>query len=293
MAMRTPGEFFRTASPEALFVLSGISQYTGSVVAVNLFEEVRPATVALFRVMSAAAVVLAMSWRSQRRWDRASLVGAAVFGIATATMNLFFYLAIDRLPLGKSVVLEFIGPVAVAAAFTRTRRNMVALLLAASGVAILSGVELGGEPLGLVYIFGASAMWAAYIVLGKRVAALDRGLSGLGVGLAIGALAIAPFGISGSGEVVGSARLLGLCVLVGALSSAIGYTIDQVVMRRIPTRRFALLLALLPVTAMVVGFIALDQTPSATDLLGAALVIAGVLSQERDEITPQQEEVLA
>jgi inner membrane transporter RhtA len=291
--MRTPGEFFRTASPEALFVLSGISQYTGSVVAVNLFEEVRPATVALFRVMSAAAVVLAMSWRSQRRWDRASLVGAAVFGIATATMNLFFYLAIDRLPLGKSVVLEFIGPVAVAAAFTRTRRNTVALLLAASGVVILSGVELGGEPLGLVYIFGASAMWAAYIVLGKRVAALDRGLSGLGVGLAIGALAIAPFGISGSGEVVGSARLLGLCVLVGALSSAIGYTIDQVVMRRIPTRRFALLLALLPVTAMVVGFIALDQTPSATDLLGAALVIAGVLSQERDEITPQQEEVLA
>jgi len=291
--MRTPGEFFRTASPEALFVLSGISQYTGSVVAVNLFEEVRPATVALFRVMSAAAVVLAMSWRYQRRWDRASLVGAAVFGIATATMNLFFYLAIDRLPLGKSVVLEFIGPVAFAAAFTRTRRNTVALLLAASGVVILSGVELGGEPLGLVYIFGASAMWAAYIVLGKRVAALDRGLSGLGVGLAIGALAIAPFGISGSGEVVGSARLLGLCVLVGALSSAIGYTIDQVVMRRIPTRRFALLLALLPVTAMVVGFIALDQTPSATDLLGAALVIAGVLSQERDEITPQQEEVLA
>ncbi len=291
--MRTPGDFFRTASPEALFVLSGISQYTGSVVAVNLFEEVRPATVALFRVMSAAAVVLVVSWRSQRRWDRASLVGAAVFGIATAAMNLCFYLAIDRLPLGKSVVLEFIGPVAVAAAFTRTRRNTVALLLAASGVAILSGVELGGEPLGLVYIFGASAMWAAYIVLGKRVAALDRGLSGLGVGLAIGALAIAPFGIRGSAEVVGSARLLGLCVLVGALSSAIGYTIDQVVMRRIPTRRFALLLALLPVTAMVVGFIALDQTPSATDLLGAAMVIAGVLSQERDEITPQQEEVLA
>ena len=89
-------------------------------------------------------------------------------------------------------------------------------------------VLLGGEPLGLVYIFGASAMWAAYIVLGKREAALDRGLRGLGVGLANGALAIAPFGISGSGEVVGSARLLGLCVLVGALSSAIGYTLSLI-----------------------------------------------------------------
>ncbi len=289
--MRTPSQFARTASPEVLFALSGISQYTGAVIAVNLFDELRPATVAWFRVMSAMVMILLISVRHQRRWTRRDLGAAAVFGIATALMNLFFYLAIDRLPLGKSVVLEFIGPIAVAAALTRTKRNTVALLLATSGVAILSGVEIGGEPLGIFFIFCASAMWAAYIVVGRKVAALDRGLSGLGVGLIIGSAAIAPFGVSGSAQVFTNGNLLAQCVVVGALSSAVGYGIDQVVMRRIPTRRFALMLALLPVTAMVVGFMALGQTPSPADLAGAALVITGVVIQERDEIPQELDEL--
>ena len=281
----------RTASPEALFVISGISQYTGAVIAVNLFDDLHPATVTWFRVMSAAIAILVVSARDQRRWTRRDLAAAAAFGVATALMNLSFYLAIDRLPLGKSVVLEFIGPIAVAAALTRTPRNTLALVLAASGVAVLSGVELGGEPMGLFFIFSSSAMWAAYIVIGRRVAALDRGLSGLGVGLAIGSVVIAPFGISGSMTVIHNSNLLLQCVVVGALSSAVGYGIDQVVMRRIPTRRFAVLLALLPVTAMVVGFMALSQTPSVLDLIGAALVITGVATQERDELAQPFEEL--
>jgi inner membrane transporter RhtA len=292
--MRSPGQFVRTASPEALFAIAGISQYTGAVVAVNLFEEVRPATVAWFRVMSAALLLVAVSWRQVRRgWTRAELHSAAVFGIATAVMNLFFYLALDRLPLGKSVVIEFIGPIAVAAAFTRTMRNSIALVLAAVGVAALSGVEVGGEPWGIFFIFAASAMWAVYIILGRRVAHLDRGLAGLGLGLVIGSVAIMPFGVVGSAKVFGDGRLLLMCVAVGALSSAIGYGIDQVVMRRIPVRRFAVLLALLPVSAMALGFIALGQQPSVTDLLGAALVIAGVVLQERDELTPALDELPA
>ena len=291
--MRSPSQFSRTASPEALFVISGISQYTGAVIAVRLFDDVPPATVAVFRVLLGAVPILAISWRSQRRWTRADLGAAAFFGVATATMNLFFYLAINRLPLGKSVVIEFIGPIAVAAAFTRTRRNTVALVLAVAGVAILSGVEIGGDPLGIAFIFCASTMWAIYIVLGRRVAGLDRGLSGLGVGLVIGGLFIMPFGAHGVDTVLGDPKLLGLCALVGLLSSSVGYGIDQVVLRRIPVRRFAVLLALLPVCAMVIGFIALDQRPSVTDLAGAVLVIAGVLLQERDELPTQLDELPA
>ena len=263
-------------------------------VAVNLFEEVRPATVAWFRVSAAALLLIAVSWRQVRsQWTRAEVKSAALFGIATAFMNLFFYLALDRLPLGKSVVIEFIGPIAVAAAYTRSARNSAALSLAAIGVATLSGVELGGEPWGIVFILTASALWAVYIILGRRVAHLDRGMAGLGVGLAIGSVAILPFGIAGSGEVFGDSRLLMMCVAVGALSSAIGYGIDQVVLRRIPLRRFAVLLALLPVSAMILGFVELSQTPSALDLLGAALVIAGVLIQEREELMSTLEEVPA
>ncbi|MDP1532252.1 MAG: EamA family transporter, partial [Rubrivivax sp.] len=158
--------------------------------------------------------------------------------------------------------------------FTRTRRNTVALLLAVTGVLVLSGVEIDAEPLGVLFILGASAMWAAYIVIGRRVAALDRGVAGLGVGLAIGAVVIAPIGAPGSGPIWTSVGLLASGLLVGVLSNAVGYGIDQNVLRRIPVRRFALLLALLPVTAMIVGYIALDQRPSVIDLLGAAFGIA-------------------
>lgn len=289
--MRSPSQFLRTASPEALFVLSAVSQYTGAVIAVHLFQEVAPPTVAVFRVLLGAIPVLLVSRGMQRPWTKDDLRAAALFGIATALMNVCFYLAIDRLPLGKSVVMEFIGPIAVAAWFTRTRRNTVALLLAVTGIAVLSGVEIGGDPLGVLFILLASTFWAIYIVLGRRVAALDRGLSGLGVGLVIGGLVVSPIGWSDVDTVLTDARLLGLCFVVGLLSSSIGYGIDQLVLRRIPVRRFAVLLALLPVTAMVIGLVALSQTPTAADLFGAAFVIAGVVIQDRDELPVAGEDV--
>ncbi|MFZ9482998.1 MAG: EamA family transporter [Ilumatobacteraceae bacterium] len=283
--------------PELLFVVSGISQYTGASIAVHLFEELSPGTVTLFRVLFGALPILLLPrlvpamrrvTGESRPWTRRDLMAAAVFGLATAAMNYCFYLAIERLPLGKSVVIEFLGPISVAAVFTRSRRNTGALVLAAAGVAILSGVEIGGDPLGLLFIFGAALFWGIYIVLGRRVAALDRGLDGLGVGLLIGSVALIPFGLTDLGEVVESPRLLGLCFLVGLFSSAVGYSIDQIVLRRIPMRRFSLMLALLPVTAMVVGLVVLEQVPTVADLVGAALVITGVLIQDRDTLPPTE-----
>lgn len=290
VAVRWPGtRFLDESSPEALFVLSAIAQYVGAVIAVSLFDRVEPATVAWFRVIGAAIALLLVSHRSWRRgFTRAELLAAAVFGIATALMNLLFYLAIDRLPLGKGVAIEFIGPICVAAARTRTRRNAAALLLAAAGVAVLSGLELASEPLGLAFIFGASAMWAVYIVVGSRVARLDRGVAGLGVGLALGAVVIAPIGAAGGGPVWGSPGLLGACLLVGVFSNAIGYGIDQHVLRRIPVRRFSVLLALLPVTATVIAFIALGQVPGGLDLFGIALVLAAVILQDREELPAEE-----
>lgn len=281
------GRFLDDSSPEALFVLSAVAQYVGASIAVTLFDQIDPAAVAWFRVIGAAITLLALSGRWWRRgFTPADLGAAAVFGVATALMNLLFYLAIDRLPLGKGVAIEFIGPICVAAARTRTRRNAIALGLAALGVGVLSGFEIGGEPLGLLFIFGASAMWAVYIVVGSRVARLDRGVAGLGVGLAIGAVAIAPFGAPGSGPAWGSPTLLAACLVVGVFSNAIGYGIDQHVLRRIPVRRFSVLLALLPVTAMAVAFIALDQRPTVIDLAGTALVLAAVVLQEREVLDP-------
>ena len=285
-------EPLRGLPPELFFILSASAQYLGAVIAFGLFDEVAPASVAWLRVIGAALVLILVSLPRllrQGRWTRAELASAAVFGIAVAFMNLTFYLAIDRLDMGKGVAIEFIGPICVAALTTRTRRNTVALASASIGVLVLSGLEIGNEPLGLLYIFLASACWATYIVVGARVARLDRGVAGLGVGLAIGAVVIAPFGAPQSGPAWSSWTILGLCLLVGILSNAIGYGIEQSVLRAIPVRRFSVLLALLPVTAVVFGFLFLDQTPSAIDLVGIAFVLVGVLVQQRDVIVTTAE----
>jgi inner membrane transporter RhtA len=278
-----------TAPPEGLFLLSAISQYIGAAIAVSVFDDVAPQSVAWLRVVGAALALLVVSPGFHRGWTRRQLAGTAVFGTATALMNLCFYLAIERIDLGKSVAIEFIGPIAVAAATTRNVRNGLALLLAGVGVVTLGGVELGDEPLGVLFILLASALWAAYIVVGARVAKANRGVAGLGVGLAIGAVAIAPIGAPWSGPVWVSPMLLVLCCATGVFSNAIGYGIDQHVLRRIPIRRFSVLLALLPVTALAVGWIALDQQPGVLDLAGMVLVLAGVAIQERDEVVAELE----
>lgn len=280
--------------PEAFFVASASAQYAGAVIAVKLFDDLAPASVAWFRVIGAAAVCLVVSIPQLRRggrWSRQEFLSASIFGIAVAAMNLTFYLAIDRLDMGKGVAIEFIGPIVVAALTTRSVRNAVALGCATVGVVVLSGLELSGEPLGLLFIFLASACWGTYIVIGAKVAALDRGIAGLGVGLVVGAVAIAPFGIPGSGPAWSEPSLIGWCVLVGVLSNAIGYGIEQSVLRRIPVRRFSVLLALLPVTAVVFGMIFLDQMPSAIEYLGIALVLAGVVIQQRDVLASTSESV--
>lgn len=279
--------------PEAFFLLSACAQYTGAVVAIRLFDEVDPATVALMRVVSAALLLIVVSSLFRhtrgRAWTAREVAAVALFGTATAAMNLFFYLGVNNLSLGKGVTIEFIGPIAVAAARTRSRRNSAALVLATIGVAILGGVELGDQPLGLFFILCASAMWAMYIVLGSHVARSDRGVAGLGYGLVIGALVIAPFSAADVRHVVASPRLLALCIFVGAFSSAIGYGIDQSVLRRIPVRRFSVMLALLPVTAAVFGALFLGQTPTFTDAVGMTCVLVGVATQERDVLDRHQE----
>ncbi|MGI9030769.1 MAG: EamA family transporter [Ilumatobacteraceae bacterium] len=270
-----------------MFVLSAVFQYIGATIAVLLFDEVPPQSVAWLRMIGAAMAVLiavAIARTHWRGWTRQALAAAAVFGVITAAMNTFFYLAIDRTDLGKSVAIEFIGPIAVAAALTRTSRNAGALALAATGVVVLGGVELGDNLPGLLFLLAASACWAAYILVGSRVAQVSQGVVGLGIGLAIGALALTPFGAPGSGPAWNSLPLLGACLLVGVFSNAIGYGIDQHVLRRIPVRRFSLLMALLPVTALVIAWIALDQRPSWLDVGGITLVLVGVLLQERDEL---------
>ncbi len=272
----------RQTPAEALFALSAVSQYVGAAIAVSVFDRVAAQTVGWLRVVGAALALVIIARPSPQSWSRQRILGAAIFGLATAAMNVLFYLGIARIDLGKSVAIEFIGPVAVAAATTRSARNALALASAVAGVVVLGGVEVSREAAGVAFILGASACWAAYIVIGARVASATAGVDGLAVGLVVGAIALTPLGAPWSGPVWGSPMLLLACLATGVFSNAIGYGIDQHVLRRVSVRRFSVLLALLPVTATLVGWVALGQRPSGIDLIGIALVLIAVAMQERD-----------
>ena len=139
--------------------------------------------------------------------------------------------------------------------------------------------------LGLVFALAAAAAWAAYIVLGKRVALGGDGIDSLAVGFAVATVVLSPLAL-GTGEVWGSPRLLLLGIGVGVLSTVVPYGLDQVVLRRLGQARFAVLLALLPVTASVVGFLVLGQAPGVVEALGTFAVVAGVALRSRDDTGP-------
>ncbi len=258
-------------------MVGAVSQYLGAAVAVHLFDEMAPAGVALVRVLGAAVMIIVLRRSWQRRWQANDLAWAAAFGTALAAMNLSIYLAIDELPLGNAVAIEFTGPILVAAVGTRTLRSGAALLLAAGGVVVLAGVEADGTMRGVAFALLAGMFWAGYIVLGHRVARGPAAVDGLGLGMLAGAAAISGFGATEVGSALDSPVVLLLALATGLLSNVIPYWIDQLVMRRITQHRFALLQAMLPATAVLVGLAVLLQVPSTRELFGIALVIAAIV----------------
>jgi inner membrane transporter RhtA len=239
----------------------------------------------VLRLIGAAVVLVAWRRPGAAAWRGARLRRAAAFGVATGLMNIAFYEAIGRLPLGTAVAVEFCGPVAVAAAASRRPRDVAAVVLAALGVLLIADVRWTGSPAGVSWALAAAAMWAAYIVLGKRVAGAGNGVDDLAVGFAVAAVLLSPLllvGGRGALTALGDPTVLVLAVGVGVLSSVVPYVLDQVVLRRVGRARFAVLLALLPATATVIGLVALGQVPGALEAAGIAAVVAAVALRSTD-----------
>lgn len=297
-----------------LFVIGAICQYVGASIAVPLFSDLGPATVAWLRCIGAGLVLLTVWWPlAARRWPRVGVrfpprrvLRAAAFGLITMGMNMAFYVAIDHIDLGVAVAIEFLGPIVVAAAGSRRLSDGVAVLAVLAGVVLLSGASVDGEPLGVVFALLAAALWAAYIVVGKLVSRASGGgaspadsevrdaaapwrdgVDDLAIGLGLAGAVCAPVvvGVSSTVDpgVLWHWRMLALGIGLGLLSSAIPYLLDQIVLSKLGRSQFALLLALLPVTAAVVGAVALAQVPSPAELCGIALVIAAIVFTARDE----------
>lgn len=275
--------------PQAFFATSAIFHYLGPALAVLLFVQIDPLGVTWLRIAGAALVfaVWRRPWRLLGRlgWDqRRLLVG---LGVVLATMNTTFYLAIDRLPLSTVGTVEFLGVIGLAAAGLRSRRNAVALGLAVGGVAVLADVRLAAEPVGFGFAFANCALFVAYVVLGHRIAyptspRTDRwsGIDQLGLAMLLATVVVSPIGLGSAAPAFSAPVLLLAGLGVAVCSSVIPYVTDQLAMARLPRSTFAVMLALLPMFAVVIGAVVLHQIPTVADLLGIALVIAGVALHE-------------
>ncbi|AKK11448.1 EamA family transporter [Corynebacterium uterequi] len=254
-------------------VASGVSLYLGAALAVGLFGILPPSLVAWFRVSGAAVMLLLLA-----RPKPAAFVGrpglrAALYGLATLTMNVAFYEAIARIPMGTVVAIEFLGPVLVAAWGSRSARDWIALVLAGVGVLTLSGAAISDSAVGVACALAAGGAWAAYILLGSRMA---NG-SPIGVGFFWAGLLTAPLAWSlWPSALSPTVSMAGMIAGLALLSAAIPYSLDQKVLRIAGPSVFALLQAILPVVAAVVGAVALGQWLSVAEVIGIGLVVCAV-----------------
>lgn len=276
--------------PQAWFGVSAVFHYLGPSFAVLLFPAVGVLGVAWFRIASAALVFapLTKPWRTFARANRRERLLLLSLGACLAVMNSAFYLALDRLPIALVAAIEFVGTIGVALWGLRTGRNWVAFALTILGVALLIDVpgllgiggdrEWSSDPLGLLWAVLNGGLFVLYILLGHKIAqgGASGGVERLGAAMAAAFLFVIPIGLMQAVAAFGAPLLVLAGIGVGVCSSVIPYVCDQIAMSRLPRSSFALLLALLPATATVIGVVVLRQVPSALDIVGVLLVMGGV-----------------
>jgi inner membrane transporter RhtA len=249
------------------------STQLGAAIAKSLFDELGTTGTVLLR-LAFAALALVLLWRpGLRRLARGDLALVAAFGLALAGMNLSFYAAIDRLPLGAAVTLEFTGPLAVALLGSRRALDVLWAILAGAGIVLLA--EPGGalDPLGVGFALLAGACWAAYILLSQRAGRRFPGGTGLALAMAFGTVLVLPAGIASGGvELLGAGALL-TGAAVALLASAIPYSLELEALRRMPARVFGVLMSLEPAVAALVGVVVLGELLGAREVVAILLVV--------------------
>jgi inner membrane transporter RhtA len=274
MTPARPRDALGAVPPTALVLIATGSVQLGAAFARSLFDDVGPSGTVLLRVLF-ATIVLCAIWRPRpSAHRRADLRLAALFGVSLAAMNLSFYEALDRIPLGVAVTLEFIGPLGVAIAGSRRALDLLWVVLAAGGVLLLaapgaSDLDSAGVALALL----AGCWWAAYIVVSKRVGIAFEGGSGLALAMAVAALLLLPVGVAGGGAGLLDVRVLAVGAAVAMLSSAIPYSLELEALRTLPPRVFGVLMSLEPAVAALAGLAVLGQVLAVREVAGIALVV--------------------
>jgi inner membrane transporter RhtA len=277
--------------PPTLLVLAAVTSVQfGGAFAKTLFDEIGPGGTAFLRVLF-AALILAALWRpAVRGLSRAEWQLAVAYGFALVAMNLTFYEALDRIPLGIAVTFEFVGPLGVAIVGSRRPLDLLWVALAAAGILLLSdfgGADLDG--LGVALALLAGGFWAAYILLAARVGRAFEGAHGLAIGMCAGALMLLPFGIADAGGELITGETLAIGLAVAVLSSVIPYSLELEALRRMPAGVFGVLMSLEPAAAALAGFIVLDEGLATREVVAIALVVAASAGAARNASVPPRD----
>jgi inner membrane transporter RhtA len=274
-----PASARTSSNPAVLLVLgSCVSLQFGAAFAAQLFPTLGSWGTTALRLGIAALVLLAIARPAVRAWNWDQWRATVALGLSLAGMNGFFYAAIDRIPLGTAVAIEFLGPLTLAALLTRKGRDLVWVGLALSGMALL-GLESvltpnALDPLGAFFALIAAVFWALYIQTGARVGILVPGTGGLAVALLVATLAVAPLGAPGAVAVVDAPHLILIAFGTALLASVIPYTLELAALRRVPRNVFGILLSLEPVAAAAIGWLLLHQSAGPVRIGAIALVVA-------------------
>ncbi|HEX6666619.1 MAG TPA: EamA family transporter [Solirubrobacterales bacterium] len=282
---RPAGEGTRVAV--AMTIGSIVSVQCGAALSTSIFDSVGPFGAVLLRSAFGTLVLLAFARGSLGATRGRPLRDVALFGLALAGMTLCFFAALDRLPLGVTVTLEFVGPLGVAVFASHRRRDLLWVALAAAGILLLSdGGTDGIDAFGAALALAAGGFWALYILQSARVGSSHPGLGGLALASLIALPIVAPFGLVQGGVELLEPANLAIGLAVGLLCSSIPYVLELEALRRLPNAVFGVLMSLEPAVAATVGFIALSQDLSATELLAIALVVCACAGALRSTATP-------
>lgn len=271
----TTGRRDRRERLDAATVVGGAaSVQVGAAIGATIFPLVGPAGVVALRQAFAAVALLAVSRPRLRLLTWAAVRPAIALGAVLVVMNVAVYAAVERIGLGPAVTLEFLGPLALALLASRRRLDLVCATMAAAGVALLTGSVPGIDLLGIVLALTAAAAWAAYILLSQRAGRTLPGVQGTAIASLVAAVLTSPLLVLALVSLEAHEIVLVLAVGAAAalLSSALPYSIDLVVLRRMPRQRFGVLQSVHPAAAALAGFVVLGQALAPWQIAGLALI---------------------
>ena len=218
-------------------------------------------------------VVVLRPWRA--RFTAASAPALTIYGVSLGVMNFLYYLALRTVPLGITVSLEFIGPLAVAVLSSRRAVDFLWIALAAAGLSLLlplGHTQTSIDPTGALFALGAGACWALYIVFGQKAGA-DYGPQAVALGSVIAAMIVVPVGIAKAGATLLTAAALPYGLAIALLSTALPYTLEMVALTRLPARTFGILISIEPAFGALIGWVILHEVLSGLQWTAIAMII--------------------